>query len=141
MIKKGIEKLKGKIGELEDAAEGAELKTVPSWTKKQVEEMIKLRFKQLKEMQKMLTVQELRSLKDEVVLEMGECNCEAGAMGAPGPKGVEGAIGSPGAAGAPGEKGAPGKAGGRGLGGGIGVRGPPGNVGEPGLPGKPGKDG
>merc|ERR1719174_1255282 len=132
MIKKGIKQLQGKIGELEATTEGAELKTVPSWSKKQVEEMIKLRFKQLKETQKMLTVQELCTLKDEVVVEMGECNCEAGAMGA---------LGTPGAAGAPGEKGAPGKAGGRGMGGGIGMRGPPGNVGEPGLPGKSGKEG
>merc|ERR1719327_2260567 len=124
MIKKGITSLQAKIGELEATTEGAELKTVPSWSKKQVEEMIKLRFKQLKETQKMLTVQELRSLKDEVSLEMGECDCEAGAMGAPGPKGVEGAIGSPGGAGAPREKGAPGKAGGRGPAGAPGMRGP-----------------
>merc|ERR1719310_2636117 len=109
MIKKGIKQLQGKIGELEATTEGAELKTVPSWTKKQVEEMIMLRFKQLKETQKMLTVQELRTLKDEVVLEMGECNCEAGAMGAPGPKGIEGALGAPGAAGAPGERARQGK--------------------------------
>lgn len=140
MTRLGLKELKAQIKKLKQ--EHAEKENEPpNWTKKQVIEMIKLQFAQLKQEQKMEMVKDFRFRKEEVLVDIGNCECEGGEVGSPGPKGLHGSTGLPGMAGATGGKGAPGKDGAHGAPGGVGLRGPVGAPGEPGLAGDPGKPG
>merc|ERR1719502_1749398 len=121
-VSTGITDIKAKILRLKEEMRTLKAANDSSWTKEQVIAMIKLRFQQLKEEQKLVMVKDFRMMKETILLEK-PCDCPAGEQGLQGPKGLTGMAGASGPPGAAGGKGAPGKPGAKGTPGAAGPKG------------------
>merc|ERR1719502_392236 len=142
-VSTGITEIKAKIIRLKEEMRTLKAANDSSWTKEQVIAMIKLRFQQLKEEQKLVMVKDFRMMKETILLEK-PCDCPAGEQGLQGPKGLTGmagASGPPGRQGPQGPQGVQGNSGLTGPPGEPGPVGPAGAAGKEGLPGPPGVPG